>query len=447
MVFNDIGLACVGARAELLDHIDIEALPTGGWGYFYAPMHIRYQRNFGVPVFGMTGRFVRSWADFGGLKTVPQLEVELASIIANAARCDVGDQMPPNGRLDPAVYYVIGRSFARIRRLEPWLEHAAPVTEAAMIIPAVPFDRLRHEYLFGVTKLLLESRRMFDVVEPGQDWEQYGLIVLPDQFRPDAALADRLHRYIERGGAIVACGQAGRLADSDESWLKPYGCLFEGTCEFNPSYLVPQAPFTGDLPPYEYALYEGADRWRLIHPAQSIADLGVPLFQRSHRTYTSHSHTPFDRTTEYSVAAVSGRVGLIGCPLGKAYYRTGYWVYRALFNSIVQRVRPERLLDTDAPFTTEFTVTRQPMRGQTGHRWLVHVVNWSPDRKGPEHPEFHDSPVPLQNLRVRVAIPLDRLRVRLVVADQSLEPHRTPRGWEVLIPRVDIHEIVVFEPV
>jgi len=57
---------------------------TGGWGYFYAPLQIRYQRNFGVPVYGMTGRFVLSWADFGGLKQPMQLDVELASIVANA---------------------------------------------------------------------------------------------------------------------------------------------------------------------------------------------------------------------------------------------------------------------------------------------------------------------------------------------------------------------------
>ncbi len=445
--FNDIGLSCVGARAELLDNIDIEALPTGGWGYFYAPMQIRYQRNFGVPVYGMTGRFVTAWADFGGLKTVPQLDVELASIVANAARCDVGDQMPPNGRLDPAVYHVIGRSFARIRRLEPWLEGAAPVTEAAMMIPAIPFDRLRDDYLYGLTKLMLESRRQFDVVEPGQEWERYGLIVLPDAFRPDAAVVERLRRYVEQGGAVVVCGDAGRPAGSDESWLAPYGITFEGASEFKPAYMVPRAAFTGDVPPYEYALYEGAGRWRVRAPAESLADLGVPLFQRSAAKYTSHRQTPFERVTEFSVAAVSGRVGLIGFPLGVSYYRTGYWVYRALFNHVMDRVRPERLLETDAPLATEFTVTRQPLGGGKGERWMVHVVHWSPDRKAPPHPEFHDSPSPLRDARVRVAVPLERARVRLVVADRPLDARRVNGVWEVLIPRVDIHEIVAFEPI
>lgn len=444
---NDIGLSCVRARAPLLDNIDIEALPTGGWGYFYAPMQIRYQRNFGVPVYGMTGRFVTAWADFGGLKTVPQLDVELASIVANAARCDVGDQMPPNGRLDPAVYHVIGRSFGRIRRLESWLEGAAPVTEAAMMIPAIPFDRLRDDYLDGLTKLMLESRRQFDVVEPSQEWERYGLIVMPDAFRPDAAVVERVRRYVEQGGAVVVCGDAGRPAGSDESWLAPYGITVEGASEFQPAYLVPRAAFTGDVPPYEYAVYEGAGRWRVKAPAEPLADLGVPLFQRSPAKYTSHRHTPFERVTEFSVAAVSGRVGLIGFPLGVSYYRTGYWVYRALFHHLLDRVRPERLLETDAPLAAEFTVTRQPLGGGNGERWLVHVVNWSPDRKAPPHPEFHDSPAPLRDVRVRVAVPLERPRVRLVVAARPIEARHVNGAWELVIPRVDIHEIVAFEPV
>ena len=58
----------LGARVPYLDNIDIEALPTGGWGYFYYPVDVRYARNFGTSVYGMTGRFHRSWADFGGLK-------------------------------------------------------------------------------------------------------------------------------------------------------------------------------------------------------------------------------------------------------------------------------------------------------------------------------------------------------------------------------------------
>ena len=445
--FNDIGLACVSQRAELLDNIDIEALPTGGWGYFYAPAQIRYQRTFGLPVYGMTGRFVTSWADFGGLKLPEQLDVELASIVANAARCDVGDQMPPSGRLDPAVYHVIGKSFGRIKALEPYLEGASPVTEAALLIPAVPFDRLRDEYIYGVTKLMLESRLQFDVVEPGQAWERYGLVVLPDAFRPDAALVERLHAYIAKGGSVIVIHDAGLVAGGQRSWLDRYGLTYAGASPFTPAYLVPQANFTGDIPAYEYALYEGASQWKVAAPAVSCAALGEPLFQRSGEHFTSHKQTPFDHLTEFSAVARSGRVGLLAFPAGTSYYRTGYWVYRAAFDYLVREVMPERLIDTDASLSTEITVTHQLADKAAGRpeRYLVHLINWSANRKAPPHPEVFESPVPLRDVRVRLNLPLKVAAARTVTAGEKLRARSVRGGMEVVVPRVPIHEIVALE--
>ena len=445
--YNDIGLSCVSQRAELLDNIDIEALPTGGWGYFYAPAQIRYQRTFGLPVYGMTGRFVTSWADFGGLKLPEQLDVELASIVANTARCDVGDQMPPDGRLDPAVYHVVGKSFGRIKALEPYLEGAAPVAEAAMLIPAVPLDWLRDEYIYGVTKLMLESRLQFDVVEPGQEWERYRLVVLPDGFRPDAALVERLHAFIAKGGSVIVIHDAGLVAGGTAGWLDRYGLTYAGASPFKPAYLVPQAKFTGDIPTYEYALYEGASQWKVAAPAVSCAALGEPLFQRSAEHFTSHKQTPFDHLTEFSVVARSGPVGLLAFPAGTSYYRTGYWVYRSAFDYLVREVMPERLVDTDAPLSTEITVTHQlaDKAASRPERYLVHLINWSANRKAPPHPEVFESPAPLADVRVRLNLPLKVEAARTVTAGGKLRVRAAQGGVEVVVPHVHIHEIVALE--
>ncbi len=440
--FNDIGLACVSQRAGLLDNIDIEALPTGaGWGYFYAPMQIRYQRTFGLPVYGMTGRFVTSWADFGGLKLPQQLDVELASIVANAARCDIGDQMPPTGRLDAAVYHVIGKSYGRIKALEPYLEGAAPVTEAAMLIPAVPFDRLRDEYLYGMTKLMLEARLQFDVVEPSQEWERYGLVVLPDGFRPDAATVERLHAFVAKGGAVLVCHEAGLAAGATASWLERYGLTYAGASPFKPAYLVPQVPFTGDIPAYEYALYEGASQWKAAGAATSLAALGEPKFQRTAEHFTSHKQSPFDHLTDFTAMARSGRVGLIAFPVGQSYYRNGYWIYRAAFEHLLGEVLPQRLVRSSAPLSTEITVTQQSAQ----KRFLVHVINYSPVRKAPPHPEFHEDPVPLTDVTVRLNLPLKVAAARALVAGDKLRVRAGQGGVEVTLARVPISEVVCFD--
>ena len=242
--FNDIGIGRVSERVSYLDNIDIEALPTDPqWGYFYAPSQIRYHRTFGLPVYGMTGRFITSWADFGGLKLPQQLDVELASIVANTAGCDVGDQMPPDGQLDAAVYHVLGKSFEKIKDIEPYLDQAAPVTEAALMIPDIPLEKPKQQYITGLTKLMIESRLQFDVVEPGQEWERYNLVVIPDEVMPDEKTVERLHGYIDKGGSVIVCHNGGLQYDTKESWIIKYGFRYEGLSPFKPAYLVTDNSF------------------------------------------------------------------------------------------------------------------------------------------------------------------------------------------------------------
>lgn len=409
--FNGQGVYGLGARVRYMDNIDIEALPTAQWGYYYFPAIVRYARTFGVTTYGMTGRFKASWGDFGGLKLSAQLDTELAGIVSHGARCDIGDQMPPDGRLDAAVYHVIGKSYARIKAIEPYLEGAVPVVEAALVTAGHPLDHPSSEANYGLVKLLTESRVQFDVVEPDVDLARYALLVLADTLEVPPRLAERLRAFIGQGGAVISNYQAG--------WLESHGLEYAGDSGFKPAYMVPKAGFTAGIPPYPYALYDGAARWRAKGPARVIAALGEPLFQRSGEHYTSHRQTPFDHETEFAAIAISGRAGLFAFPLGLSYYNQGYWVYRKAFQHVLKTLLPNPIVETNAPASAELTVTRQ--KG----RYLVHIVNFSALRRTPKHPDFYEEPVPLTNINIRLNLPVQR-------------PERT-------IPRIEIHEIVPFD--
>lgn len=450
VVYNDAGIAFVSERAKILDSVELEALPTSsGWGYYYAPAQIRYQRNFGFPVYGVTGRFLSTWADFGGLKHPTQLNVEAASLVANGAGCCVGDQMAPNGILFPAVYHVIGNAYGKIKQIEPWLSQAAPVTEAALMVPAIPMERslMYSDYILGMTKLMIEARLQFDVVEPGQEWERYNLIVLPDFFRPDAKTVERFHKFVENGGSLLVIHQSGLMAGSEKSWLEQYGMTYAGESPFKPAYMIPEVEFTGDIPTYEYALYEGASQWKVQSPAKSLAKLGEPLFQRSAEHYTSHMQTPFDHLTEYSSLSENGRVALVGFPLGLNYFKHGYWIYRTAFEKMVRDILPSRLIETNAPLSTEITITHQTAQKDIGRkeRYMVHIINWSPVRKSPAHPEFHEDPIALTDVRLQLNIPLKNFTAKGIINGNKLNTKSIANGVEVVIPRIPVNEIVTFE--
>jgi hypothetical protein len=75
----------LGIRNELANytHIEIESLPTGGWGYAHLQQRVRHMRTLGKQVVGMNGRFHKSWGDFGGLKNQAAMDYELLSFLAN----------------------------------------------------------------------------------------------------------------------------------------------------------------------------------------------------------------------------------------------------------------------------------------------------------------------------------------------------------------------------
>ena len=443
--FNEQGGYRLAERVAFSDNMDIEALPTASWGYFYFPANTRYMRTHGITTYGMTGRFQASWADFGGLKRPEQLEPELASIVAQAARCDIGDQMPPSGRLDPAVYHVIGKAFQRIRYLEPYLEGAVPVTEAAIVSGGLPFDKPSTPANYGLLKLLTESRVQFDIVEPDQPWERYGLVVLPDDQPVPGPMAERLRQFVDGGGAVIASHRGGLLEGRNATWLEPYGLSYAGLSPYRPAYLVPRPQFTGDLPAYPYALYEGASQWRAGGSAETLAALGEPAFQRTKERYTSHRQSPFDHETEYAALARSGRIGLVGFPVGLSYYNHGYWIYRSVFQQLLKSILPVQLVTANAPLSTEISLTHQAA-GSHPERYLVHIVNYSALRATPRHPDFHEDPIALTDVTVRLHLPLKPRRVQTAVAGGTLRPRPLPGGGvEVSIRRIPAHEIVSFE--
>src|SRR6185295_12562009 len=146
--------------------------------------------------------------------------------------------------------------------------------------------------------------------------------------------------------------------------------------------------------------------------------------------------------------ARSGRVALFAFPLGQSYYNQGYWIYRQAFQKVLSELLPAPLIQSDAPLSTELTLTHQAAQPGTGRktRYLVHIVNFSPVRRTPRHPDFYEDPIPLTNVTVRVNLPLEVSTARAVVAGADLPARRAAGGGvEVLVPRVPIHEVVSFE--
>ncbi|HZV72247.1 MAG TPA: beta-galactosidase trimerization domain-containing protein [Conexibacter sp.] len=466
--YNTQAVTGLRERAQYLGNIDIEALPTGGWGYGYFPVHARYARTFGVPVYGMTGKFFKSWGDHGGLKHPVQLQTEIAGIVAQGLRCDIGDQPPPSARLDPVVYATIGAAYEEIERIEPYLERAVPVVEAAIVVDAPPLGQLsKHALAFledgedflptelgpsvtGMAKLLMERHLQFDVVDGEADFERYRLVLLPDGIDVDAALAARLNAYLADGGAVIAAQRSLRLASGDDLWPEALRGAYAGPSPAAPPWpwASPHKPATlhisaellGDLGSYAdygFALYDGADRWQVEGEGTVVhARMREPQFDRA----------PEDEVAQPDYAAVvqAGGLGAFAFPLGASYHDHGYWIYRELFARVADRLLARPLVRSSAPTSAEVTVTHQVAGEEHGERWIVHVVNYSPMRRSLAL-EFVEDPIPLHDVELALAVDAPIVRAFEARTGTELAVERRGDRWHVAVPAIRIAATVVFE--
>ncbi len=255
--FNARSLDKLAPEISTFSHVEIEALPTGGWGYLYFPRHVRHVRTLGRPYLGQTARFHKSWADFGGIKPYAALEYETSLMMAHAAACSIGDQLHPRGKLEQPAYDLVGKAYGRVEEREPWLRGAVPITQIGVLQTSGAGVRTEE----GVTQMLTQLKHQFDIISPAHKFSDYELLILPDAVELDAATAKRLSAFLRQGGAMLATGTAG-LSDNAQKALPQLGIEPEGFSPFTATYVRFAKEFSGDIPAIDHVMYDRGVRVR-----------------------------------------------------------------------------------------------------------------------------------------------------------------------------------------
>lgn len=427
-------------EASQMSHAEIEALPTGGWGYGYYPFWARYARHFGLPAMGMTGRFHRSWADFGGLKSPAALKFECGAMLANGAVCSIGDQLHPRCAPDKAVYEVIGEAYHDVKAKEPWCAGAEPVTEIALLLlEKANHKMVRNDSDEGAAKMLLELHHQFDILDAAADWSGYKVVVIADRGQASLELATRLRDFVVSGGRILLSHEA--LLDPETrqfALAAEMGVSYISPLESNPSFFRLRPNFRHGIRDFEWVLMGPGS---VVEPGVEtdvLADVYASYFNRTGEHFTSHFYSPRTDATGAPAVTWHGNVAYVYGALFQAYQKEGDTIYRRSVGNMLDLLLPKRLLTTDAPPSAEVTVTRQ------NDRHVVHVVNYQPNRRG-GHVEVIDEVVPMRGVTVGLRLPQKPSAVYMA-------PDRTPLTVDyyegvarVTVPEVREHGMVVFE--
>lgn len=376
-----------GLRKHYTDfytHLELESLPTAHWGYEHFPLSARYVDPLKIPFLGMTGKFHTLWGEVGGYKVPDALVYECGAMIAQGARCSIGDHLHPTGMIDGSTMHTIGAAYSWVEDREAWCVETENRAEIALLsveaangnsLAGIPGKSVQADE--GAVRVLLESKFLFDVVDLESDFTPYTLLILPDAVNVSDTLKAKIDAYIAQGGRVLLTGK---------SAIGPDGCVFDtgadwlGTSEnAGGDYVLPIQSLRADFVNDPLFMYGPAEKLQLTD-GKSLGEVYEPYFDRTRRRFSGHVNAPSKPEPENHVAG-SMKNGIVqfAFPIFSLYQHVGAVAMLEIAENLIQTALDQpRMLTTSLPVAGRATLRNQP--GE--NRDVLHLLYANPVLRG-----------------------------------------------------------------
>lgn len=446
------------AMMDWFTHLELESLPSGGWGYLHFPIAARYARTLGKDYLGMTGKFQTTWGDFHSFKNQAALEFECFHMLALNAKCCIGDQLLPTGKICSHTYDLVGKVYAQVEAKESWCAGSEPVTEIGLLSteefdPAVYRSETNFAPLMGATRMLQEGACQFDILDSAAEFGRYRVLILPDLVPVEGDLAEKLTRYLDNGGSLVASFASGMDAAQQQFTLSELGVTLqdEGARDAEGrlvrgrehrrnayvDYVVPEEPFAEGLPQTEHTMYMRGMQVAAVKGAEVLAQVVAPYFDRTYDRFCSHNQTPSSGQVTHPAVVQNGRCIYFSHPIFSQYQtKAPRWCRQLLFNAL-DRILPEPLVCVSAPTGLLAMLNSQPDKG----RWVLHLMYYVPERRC-EQFEIVEDVVPLFGVEISVRTDYPVKSVRCVPQGEELAFEMQGTRVTFAVPEVRGHQMI-----
>ncbi len=421
-------------------HLEVEALPTGDWGYDYFPLSAAYARTIGKEFAGMTGKFHLVWGEFGGYKHPNALRYETSLQLALGARCNIGDQCHPSGELDEATYRLIGKAYGEVEKKEEYCIGARHIADIALM---TTFNKNRNAKCpdTGANRILMEGHYLYNIVDGEADLSPYKLVILPDTKEVSPALADKLNAFLANGGKLLMSGRGG-LAEGTNEFFTDFGVRYKGENSFNPTYMRPEY----DMEPNGKASYIVYDKSHLIELSDSFKG-DIPLllensyFNRNYLHYCSHRHTPNDPGNRHAGAVIAGNIAYISWNIFSEYGELGSINTKfAVIDIIDKLLGDQKTLRTTLPSCGVTTLTEQAEE----RRYICHLLYAVTKVRG-KSTEIIEDIIPIHDTEVEIRLPSRPSRVYLAPEGREIPFEYDGGVMKLKVDRFECHAMIVIE--
>ncbi|WP_323765841.1 beta-galactosidase trimerization domain-containing protein [Marinovum sp.] len=433
---------------DYYSHVELESLPTAGWGYEHFPLSARFVDTLGEPFLGMTGKFHIHWGEVGGYKLPEALVYECGAMLAHGACCSIGDHLHPTGQIDRTSMDVIRPAYKWVAEREAWAKGSTNRAQVAMLpteAASLPsFAGRPHHHCDadeGASRVLLETQMAFDVVDMHSDLSGYRLLILPDDVVVGDALKAKVEAFVAGGGRVLLTGKSG--IDPEHGFVFDVGADWDGTSpNSDGDYVLPteacRASFVGD-PLFMYAPAEHVK----LTDGTSLGEVYEPYFNRTVRHFSGHVQAA-SKPEPLGTAAGSAKGGFtyFAFPIFTTYFQVGSLAMLEIAEKLIEQALGEdRLVTTSLPRAGRVTVRHQPEEA----RDVVHLLYATPALRG----NFRGAPVqPIQELIDLHDITVDLAAtgavkaVSVVPNGPALEFTQTDGRVRFTVPKVRGHQMV-----
>lgn len=371
--------------AKYYSHLEVESLPTAGWGYEHFPLSARYVDAIGTPYLGMTGKFHTHWGEVGGYKLPEAMLYECGAMLAQGARCSIGDHLHPTGQIDKSTMEIIKPAYKWIAEREDWAKDSVNRADVGLLslesvsehsLAGMPPHHVHADE--GAVRVLLESRFTFDVLDPQSDFEGYRVIILPDAIPVAGALKSKLEAYVAGGGRVLLTGKSG--IDDETGFQVDVGAKWHGTSpnlggDFALAVEDLRAHFVND----PLLMYKPSERIDLTD-GESLGLVYELYFDRTAKHFSGHVNAPSKPDPEKWVAgSEKGGFVYFAFPIFTAYYDVGAVAMLEIAENLIDRAMGGmRMLEASLPRAGRATVRHQSAQ----NRDVVHLMFAAPAQRG-----------------------------------------------------------------
>ncbi len=416
-------------------HFEIESLPTGGWGYDNFPLSAAYARVLGREFLGMTGKFHTTWGEFGGFKHPNALIYETALSLATGAKCSIGDQLHPLGKMDLATYRLIGKAYSQVEQKEKWCDNVSAIADIALYTTYTDDTRKTCPDV-GANRILLAGKYLYNIIDSECEFNDYKLLIFPDIVEFNDDLTTKVNKYLENGGKILLTGKSGLL---NGKYFRDFGVKYLRESEYVDTYLVPNY----DMKPNGEAAYIMHSKCGELDISENVsvkAFLQNSYFNRTLRKFCSHFYTPNNPTSKLPGAVISGNIGVIAWQVFTEYGEQG-----ACHNKQIVCDMIDCLLGTDKTLITNLqsngivTLMEQAQK----NRIINHLLYCVTKQCGSVE-MIEDAPITADT---EVSIKLNKAPKRVYLAPQGIDiPFLYNDGVvSYKIERFTLHQMVVID--